>query len=136
MSISNVSTEERMAIVDAETQQSFAGKLKSQNLVLMSNNFEEYTHNFPNPFRAGSQETQIAYFLDSAANVSVKIYSLSGELVYKREYAAGSAEGSAGAQEVPWDGRNMQGEVVRNGVYVCRVEAGSNTATFRIAVAK
>ena len=34
------------------------------------------------------------------------------------------------------NGANMNGEVVRNGIYVCVIEAGSNSARFRIAVAK
>jgi hypothetical protein len=30
----------------------------------------------------------------------------------------------------------MKGEVVRNGIYVCVLSAGSNSTKFRIAVAK
>jgi len=38
--------------------------------------------------------------------------------------------------EIPWNGRNDRGELVRNGVYMCKVEAGSQSALFKIAVAK
>ena len=80
--------------------------------------------------------TRIAYFLDSPASVSIRIFDLTGQLVYDRQYSIGEAGTSAGPQEVEWDGRNMKGTLVRNGIYVCRITAGSNSATFKIAVAK
>ena len=66
------------------------------------------------------------------------LFFLSGAtaLVYEVEYEVGSAPTDPGPQEIAWDGRNMKGDVVRNGVYVCQIETGSNSATFRIAVAK
>ncbi|HEX5132815.1 MAG TPA: FlgD immunoglobulin-like domain containing protein, partial [Candidatus Krumholzibacteria bacterium] len=99
-------------------------------------NFEEYVHNYPNPFRAGSQATKIAYFLERAAPVSLKIYALTGELVWEEAIAGGDARAQAGPQETQWDGRNSNGDVVRNGVYVCVISAGSKSTRFRIAVAK
>jgi flagellar hook assembly protein FlgD len=105
-------------------------------LVILGGSFQEYAHNYPNPFRAGSQDTRIAYFLNAAAPVSLKIYAMTGELVFEKDIDAGSAGAQAGPQETTWDGRNGQGEIVRNGVYVCVLNAGSNSAKFRIAVAK
>ena len=93
-------------------------------------------HNDPNPFRAGAQDTRIAYVMDRAGSVSVRIYAIDGSLVYEENIPAGDARAQAGPQETTWDGRNGQGEVVRNGVYVCVLNAGGRTAKFRIAVAK
>ncbi|HEX5132820.1 MAG TPA: Ig-like domain-containing protein [Candidatus Krumholzibacteria bacterium] len=112
------------------------GQLTSRSLVVLSSNFEEYVHNYPNPFRAGSQATKIAYFLERAAPVSLKIYALTGELVWEEAIAGGDARAQAGPQETQWDGRNSNGDVVRNGVYVCVISAGSKSTKFRIAVAK
>lgn len=113
------------------------GQVVSRPLVVLSSNFSEYAHNYPNPFRAGSDTpTRIAYFLTTPADVSVKIYAMTGDLVFEKTINAGDTGAQAGPQEATWDGRNGKGEVVRNGVYVCVLNAGSNSAKFRIAVAK
>jgi hypothetical protein len=124
-----------LGVTDAQGQP-LDGQVTSQSLVVLSGNFQEYAHNYPNPFRAGSQDTRIAYFLDAPAGVSLKIYALTGDLVYEETIPSGDARAQAGPQETTWDGRNGQGEVVRNGVYVCVLNAGSKSARFRIAVAK
>ncbi len=126
---------QRFGVVDSQTGQGL-GNVSSPGLVILSNNFEEYAHNYPNPFRAGEQSTRIAYFLDQDSNVDLKIYSLTGKLVFEASFASGDPEGAAGAREILWDGRNAMGDVVRNGLYVCKLTAGSQSATFRIAVAK
>ncbi|MEE9268855.1 MAG: hypothetical protein V3V49_01195 [Candidatus Krumholzibacteria bacterium] len=136
MLIENVFSAERIFVVDKVTGRDFAGKLRSLSLVILSGEFSEYTHNYPNPFHAGRESTRIAYLLSSQADVSIRIFTLGGEIVYERRFSAGEPQTTAGPQEVLWDGRNMSGEVVRNGLYVCRVEAGPNSATFKIAVAK
>jgi len=105
--------------------------------VILSGSFAEYVHNYPNPFRAGSGEpTHIAYFLDRPGDVNIRIYAINGDLVYEHSIASGDAHATAGPQEVEWDGRNGSGEVVRNGIYICVIEAGGQSARFRIAVAK
>ncbi|HEX6791651.1 MAG TPA: hypothetical protein VF247_10110, partial [Candidatus Krumholzibacteria bacterium] len=116
--------------------QPLVGQVTSGPLVVLSSNFEEYAHNAPNPFRAGSAQTQISYFLDTASNVEIRIFDITGELVYEEKIASSDPRGQAGPQESPWDGRNMNGEVVRNGLYVCVLNAGSKSAKIRIAVAK
>ena len=127
-----------LRIVDAETGRPITDQFQSAPLVILSSNFQEYAHNYPNPFRAGdpSQPTNITYFLNQPGNVEIKVYALTGDLVFKKTFAAGQQHATAGPQEVQWDGRNEKGEVVRNGVYVCVITAGSNSAKFRIAVAK
>jgi hypothetical protein len=114
----------------------FAQALSSRPVVLMSRSFEDYTHNYPNPFRAGSEATRIAYYLDRDGPVTIEIFTLLGDPVWKRDFAPGDPEARIGPREVLWDGRNEDGRVVRNGLYVCRVSAPAGTAVFRIAVAK
>jgi hypothetical protein len=117
-----------------------AGSFRSGPLQIMSSRFDEYAHNYPNPFRAGTESTKICYVLKRNSAVTIKIYDLGGRLVWTKNIGAGDAEG-AGApagigHEIPWNGRNDRGELVRNGVYMCKIEAGSESALFKIAVAK
>jgi hypothetical protein len=126
----------RLAVVDRISGEAFAGKLRSQPLVVLSGRFETYVHNYPNPFRAGSEPTWIVYDLDRSVPVEIRIYTLTGELVYRESFPAGAPETTPGPHRVPWDGRNLRGELVRNGLYVCEVRAGGRLARFRIAVAK
>ncbi len=112
------------------------GQITSKQLVVLSSNFAEYAHNYPNPFRAGSEDTRIAYVLDKPTTVNVKIYSMAGDLVWEETIPNGDARAQAGPQETKWNGRNGNGDVVRNGLYICVLNAGSKSTKFRIAVAK
>jgi hypothetical protein len=93
-------------------------------------------HNYPNPFQAGSESTRISYFLQGDSRVSLKIFTLDGKLVFSKAFSAQEREGRRGLREILWDGRNGRGELVLNGVYVCKLEASGIDATFKIAVAK
>lgn len=90
--------------------------------------------NYPNPF---NPETWIPYQLAETADVSMKIYDVSGRLVrtipvgfkpigyyLTRERAA------------YWDGRNEAGEPVSSGVYFLQFVAGDFTATQRVVIVK
>ena len=135
--VKDASSGQLLEVVDKATQQPINGRFISHPLVILSNQFQEYVHNYPNPFSPGLHgATHITYFLDTPGSVEVKIYSLLGELVYERSVPAGDALAAAGPHEIDWDARNMKGEMVRNGIYVCKLVAGSKSATFRIAVAK
>jgi hypothetical protein len=129
-----------IAVVRDANGEDIAGFFYNTPLSIMSANFEEYVHNYPNPFRAGSEVTKIAYFLTEDSNVSIKIYDYIGVLVWTKEIPAGGPGGSGEPDgtwwEEDWDGRNGKGEVVRNGVYICKITAGGKSAMFKIAVAK
>ncbi|MBN2072185.1 MAG: hypothetical protein JW814_12085 [Candidatus Krumholzibacteriota bacterium] len=116
------------------------GHFECGPLTVMDADFSEYVHNYPNPFRAGSETTRITYYLVNDSNVSIKIFDLMGILVWKKDISAGDpgGTGSEGGTlwEEEWDGRNGRGELVRNGVYICKIQAGSESAIFKIAVAK
>ncbi|MDD3642229.1 MAG: hypothetical protein PHQ19_02035, partial [Candidatus Krumholzibacteria bacterium] len=127
-------------VVWDESGGDIAGHFISSPMSVMSADFEEYVHNYPNPFRAGSETTRIAYFLTEDSSVRIRIFDFTGRLVWTKEIPAGGTGGTGVPEgtwwEIEWDGRNGVGEVVRNGVYVCIVEAGGRSAQFKMAVAK
>jgi hypothetical protein len=96
--------------------------------------------NYPNPFRAGSEVTNISYLMDSNQDVAIKIYNLFGDLVYSTSISAGSAGATAGMNTFVWDGKNSKGQVVGNGGYICAVttviQNSQMTMIRKIAVAK
>jgi len=97
--------------------------------------------NYPNPFRAGVESTNISYLLAEPSDVKIKIYNLFGDLVLSREFRSGQRYAESGVMNVfPWDGLNDKGQAVGNGGYICVVEAvinGSNEKLIRkIAVRK
>ena len=98
---------------------------------------ETKVHNRPNPFKAGRGVTYIEYKLKQPSNVIITIYDLLSQEVWRKSYEAGE---NGGREEniVPWDGRNLSGEVVANGGYVCRiwVERENKYLVRKIAVAK
>ena len=116
------------------------GHFLSGPLSVMSSRFDEYAHNYPNPFRAGTEPTKICYLLTRNANVVIKIYDLVGRLVWSMDVKAGEPGGTGAPEgtwhEISWNGRNDRGELVRNGIYLCRIMAGSQSALIKIAVAK
>ena len=90
---------------------------------------EKKVYNYPNP--ADGRETTIRYYLEDDANVSVRIYDASGELV--KEMTATGVGGVS--NELIWDLTNVQ-----SGVYLARVRAEnskkSETVIIKIAVMK
>jgi len=88
---------------------------------------ENYS-NYPNPFKAGKQETTIIYDLEEDAKVTISIYDLLGELVRRIEIPKGTPEkGERGTNRVSWNGKNERGRVVANGGYYCVMEADTET---------
>ncbi|MCK4445530.1 MAG: T9SS type A sorting domain-containing protein, partial [Candidatus Marinimicrobia bacterium] len=71
--------------------------------------------NYPNPFNA---HTVIKYQLPSTSNISLKVYDVFGQEVYRL------AEGllPAGFKTVVWDGRDGLGKTVGSGIYFVRLE--------------
>jgi hypothetical protein len=71
--------------------------------------------NYPNPF---ANETYLHVRLNQPARLRVKVLTVAGRRV--REW---SADGHAGGNYIPWDGRDSQGENVAIGVYLIHVTA-------------
>jgi photosystem II stability/assembly factor-like uncharacterized protein len=74
--------------------------------------------NYPNPF---PHSTIIQYNIPNSANVTLLIYDLTGrfinELIEEKQ--------KVGKYSVSWDGKNLNGEIVSNGVYFYQLELGS-----------
>ncbi len=90
---------------------------------------EKMVYNYPNPTEGNT--TAIRYFLKDAAEVSIRIYDMAGELV---EQFVGPGLGGI-ENEVDWNITNVQ-----SGVYLARVWAKSenekSVAIIKIAVVK
>ena len=90
--------------------------------------------NFPNPF---NPETWIPYRLAQEAEVHVAIYDINGALMRILDLGRQTAgfytdKGSAAY----WDGRNHQGEAVRNGVYFYQLRVGEYVQTRKMLIRK
>jgi hypothetical protein len=75
--------------------------------------------NFPNPFAAGRGTTAFAYYLRDPGRVTLKIYTPAGDGVATLLLDAARLAGMN--QSDLWDGRNGNGGVVRNGVYIAEL---------------
>ncbi len=90
--------------------------------------------NYPNPF---NPETWIPYKLAKPANVSVFIYTASGQLVRKLDLghqAVGIYESRTRAAY--WDGKNALGETVASGVYYYTLTTSKFTSTRKMLITK
>jgi len=94
--------------------------------------------NYPNPFRAGREVTFIEYHLTESSNVTLIIYDLLGQIVYKEDFFKNGTGGVEGENRITWDGRNSQGVVVGNGGYICELYVASDKTKYhrKIAVVK
>ncbi len=83
---------------------------------------------YPNPFRPRVARDNVLKFIGLTDDVDVKIYTISGDLVWGRHFRY-----SGGG--VSWDGRNSQGKEVASGLYVYQVTNGDGEKfTGRISV--
>ena len=90
--------------------------------------------NYPNPF---NPETWIPYQLAQDADVTVKIYDVSGRLVRTIEVGHRPVGYHLTRERaVYWDGKNNLGENVTSGVYFYKLAAGYYTATKRMVILK
>jgi hypothetical protein len=90
--------------------------------------------NYPNPF---NPETWIPYQLVEDADVEIRIYATSGQLVRRLDLGHKPAGFYTDRKESAyWDGRNEAGESVGSGVYFYSIHAGDFTATRKMLVAR
>ncbi len=117
--------------------------LRSSTTVLVQRSLDESFFNYPNPFGSTSYpETQFVYVLEEPSDVQIKIFTLTGDLVWEKSFTqdVDAEQTRAGLHEgdITWDGRNGRGQRVRNGVYVAYLivkESGESTTT-KIAVTR
>ena len=96
--------------------------------------FFDRPHGYPNPFHAGREPVLLSYVLGQDAAVKVSIYTLFGDLVREIAVSAGAPGGTVGLNEVPWDGRNGKGELVRPGVYVAAIDGPGLREKIKVGV--
>ena len=90
--------------------------------------------NYPNPF---NPETWIPYQLAEAADVTLTIYAVNGQIVRRLAFGhqlAGIYQTRSRAAY--WDGRNALGESVASGVFFYTLTAGNFTATRKMLILK
>lgn len=85
--------------------------------------------NYPNPF---NPSTTIRYALPNDANVTLKVYDITG-----REVATlVSEQKKAGTYEIRFDARNGSGRILSSGVYFYQIRAGEYVQTRKFVLLK
>lgn len=85
----------------------------------------------PNPFdRSATSETSFVYNLSGNFTTTVYLFDLSGNLIWRKNYSPGENGGKAGQNTPGWNGVDLFGEGVVNGVYLYQVTA-DNTVIAR-----
>jgi hypothetical protein len=103
----------------------------------VSSEFENSFYNYPNPFNPDIEPTSIVYYLPTASDVELTIYTLIGEEVFSTSISAGSPGAQGGTiNNILWDGRNDDALEVREGVYLAIVKYSGGEARTKIAVVK
>jgi hypothetical protein len=89
----------------------------------------ELEQNYPNPF---NPTTTIPYTLDEQTAVKMSILNLQGREVI--QLLNSSQDG--GRYQVTWNGRDMDGNPVEAGVYLCRLETETRTAITKLLLVR
>lgn len=99
-------------------------------LVIIKDFSAQTVYNFPNPFSPEVDGfTRITFSLTASAEVNIKIFDTSGEMIWEERRVA-----NRGKNFVNWAGKNKNGKTVANGVYFCRVDAQGKSVIKKIAV--
>jgi hypothetical protein len=85
--------------------------------------------NYPNPFCAS---TTISYTLQAKSAVRIKIYDMHG----KEVAILTDAVQTAGPHQVEWNGKNLEGEQVDNGYYLCTLTSEGQILTRKLLIIK
>ena len=86
---------------------------------------------YPNPATIKDENGfNIEYTLSRDSAVKLEIYSIMGELIYRKEFNEGLNGGKFGTNmDIKWDGKNMSGAKAAPGLYVCNVIATAGGTT-------
>lgn len=88
-------------------------------------------YNFPNPFNPDKEWTNIRYYLTEDQLVSISIYDNKENLVI---HLVNNELRYVGEHFEPWDGKDSNGMVIRNGIYyaVMSLETGRKMAQISV----
>ncbi|NOY79003.1 MAG: hypothetical protein GXO76_14165 [Calditrichaeota bacterium] len=115
-------------------------KVQSDFTVVLNSNFEKTFGNYPNPFgEIGKETTRFVYYFDRATDGQIQIFTLTGDLVWTKAIEANKQTGAKGLHDgdIVWDGTNLSGLKVVNGVYIAVLTTKSGKKAFtKIAVVK
>ncbi len=106
---------------------------------IIAEDLGESFKNYPNPFDPTRTATEFRYFLETDSDVDIYIFTATGEEVRRLHLDIGGNGGAAGTNDqIYWDGRNGEGDVVLNGIYIALIEVASTgqKAKLKIAVVK
>ncbi len=84
----------------------------------------------PNPWRPDGGESLIGFSLNRKAEISLRIYDISGRLV--RSLARGDFP--AGSYEISWDGRDSRGREASSGIYFYRLQGAGQELSSRMVL--
>ncbi len=105
-----------------------------EGLVRVIPNETVLLQNYPNPF---NPETWIPFKLSKDADVTVRIYDLTGRPVKELNLENLSAGYYTSKHTAAyWNGRNEQGERVASGVYIYQLQSGNEVFTKRMVTLK
>ncbi|MDP2808268.1 MAG: T9SS type A sorting domain-containing protein, partial [bacterium] len=130
----------RLLELDSQGNQTIYGPVSATGRPeLPITNYEfKIFQNAPNPFK---QSTTINYQIAKPGIVNLTVYNIAGQVV--RVLVDGETspsnpsprgEGRVGSGSVTWDGRDDQGRLAGNGVYLYRLSSGGLSATKRLIV--
>ncbi len=91
------------------------------------------TYNWPNPFSPEKDlNTNIEIILNEIIDIIIEIYDAGGDLVWKREIKKN--ELNYGHNTILWNGKNMSGKRVNNGIYFYVIKSSKVIGKNKIAV--
>ena len=88
--------------------------------------FERSVKAYPNP--AKGVPLNISYNINAPSTLTLEIFTLLGESVYKKEWT----KLSAGAYTEVWNLVNDSGSKIGSGVFICKIKANDGTSTFSV----
>jgi len=83
---------------------------------------------YPNPANMNERtDVNLKYKLSRDASVALKIYNISGRLVYNEDFAPGENGGRRGPENsIQWNGANQNLNPVAPGIYICQIVAADD----------
>lgn len=88
-----------------------------------------------NPWHPENGPARFSYTLQQSSAIDFRVLTLGGEQVYMVHYNEGSAPAAAGQHIIEWDGRNGEGHLVMDGVYIVSMTVAQTGEEARIKVA-
>jgi hypothetical protein len=109
-----------------------ANNVSKENLKLNLVESSDFTlsnvFNYPNPF---SKRTQFAFEVSQSASISIKVYTLTGQLVTE---VGDIFESHYGYSHIDWNGRDEFGDEIANGAYIYQLTAEPEDGGKKISV--